>query len=295
MRTWARRGQTPVLAFNFNYETLSAVAGMTFWNFYFQLFPRSIRSPQVIEFLVHLKRYLRQPLLVIWDRLSAHKSRLTQQWIAEQKGWICTAYLPAYAPELNPVEYLWGYWKQHETTQRLPPRLLGVRRSSATDVETHPPSPTHPESVLEAILFGPWLNYIMRSSIMARQRLIGFIAVIQSVLCLAHGFLYETWTFSPAGTDTPGAFGIKLVFGFLSVSFVAASLLAFRYTNAAVRAFYKAAAVWVGLLTFLLLRALQSDEPRYVKELQAFDDLSLAGASLRRDILEARAEARGDY
>ena len=40
-----------MLAFNFNYATLSAVAGMTFWNFYFQLFPNSIRSPQVIEFL----------------------------------------------------------------------------------------------------------------------------------------------------------------------------------------------------------------------------------------------------
>jgi transposase len=114
VRTWAKRGQTPVLAFNFNYATLSAVAGMTFWNFYFQLFPKSIRSPQVIEFLRHLKRYLRRPVLVIWDRLSAHKSRMTQQWIEEQNGWMHTEYLPAYAPELNPVEYLWGYWKQHE-------------------------------------------------------------------------------------------------------------------------------------------------------------------------------------
>ena len=69
---------------------------------------------QVIEFLGHLKRHVRRPLLVIWDRLSAHKSRMTQEWIREQKGWIHTQYLPAYAPELNPVEYLWGYWKQHE-------------------------------------------------------------------------------------------------------------------------------------------------------------------------------------
>ena len=103
-----------MLAFNFNYETLSALAGMTFWNFYFQLFPKSIRSPQVIEFLGHLKRYLRRPVLVIWDRLAAHKSQMTQQWIAERQDWICAEYLPAYAPELNPVEYLWGYCKQHE-------------------------------------------------------------------------------------------------------------------------------------------------------------------------------------
>ena len=60
-----------MLEFNFNWELLSAIAGMTFWNFYFQLFPKTIRSAQVIEFLGHLKRHLRGPLLVIWDRLPA--------------------------------------------------------------------------------------------------------------------------------------------------------------------------------------------------------------------------------
>ena len=76
-----------------------------------------------------------------------------------------------------------------------------------------------------------------------RKDLIGVIAVIQSVLFLTHYLLYETWTFSPAGSATPGAYWIKLILGFLSVSFVAASLLAFRYTNAALRGF-------TGLLRF---------------------------------------------
>src|SRR5713226_1398316 len=96
---------------------------------------------------------------------------------------------------------------------------------------------------------------------MTRQRLIGLIAliaIIQSVLCLTHLFLYETWTFSPVGSDAPGAFWIKLVLGFLSVSFIAASLLAFRYTNAALRAFYRVAAVWMGLVSFLFLAAVFS-------------------------------------
>ena len=84
MRTWAPKG--PILEFNFNRKVLSAMAGMTFWNFYFQLFPRSIRSPLVIEFLGHLKRRLRRPVLVIWDRLSAHTSRMTRKWIEEQQG-----------------------------------------------------------------------------------------------------------------------------------------------------------------------------------------------------------------
>jgi len=91
-----------------------------------------------------------------------------------------------------------------------------------------------------------------------QKRLVPLIAVIQSVLFLTHLLLYETWTFSSAGGDTSGALWIKLVLGFLSVTFVAASLLAFGYTNAALRAFYRAAAVWAGLLSFLVLAAVSS-------------------------------------
>jgi predicted MPP superfamily phosphohydrolase len=93
---------------------------------------------------------------------------------------------------------------------------------------------------------------------MLRKRIVVFIAMAQSVLWSIHLLLYETWTFSPEGNDTPGAFWIKLALVFLSVSFVGASLLAFRYTNAAVRAFYRVAAVWAGLLTFLFFAAISS-------------------------------------
>ena len=90
------------------------VAGITWWNFYFRLFPGSIRAPQVVTFLQHLLRHLPGRLLIVWDRLPAHRSRLVKEFIAAQNGRIEVEYLPAYAPELNPVEYIWGYWKQHE-------------------------------------------------------------------------------------------------------------------------------------------------------------------------------------
>jgi predicted MPP superfamily phosphohydrolase len=91
-----------------------------------------------------------------------------------------------------------------------------------------------------------------------RKELIGFIAITQSVLFLTHYLLYETWIFSPEGSETPGAFWIRLALGFLSVSFIAASLLAFRYTNPALRALYRVAAVWMGLVSFLFLAAVSS-------------------------------------
>jgi hypothetical protein len=56
LNTWAPRGQTPVLQYHFTWKTLSAMAGITWCNFYFRLFPG--RSPQAVEFLSHLLRHI---------------------------------------------------------------------------------------------------------------------------------------------------------------------------------------------------------------------------------------------
>jgi transposase len=105
-----------VLQHHFNWKTLSVIAGITFWNFYFRLFPGSIKTPQVIEFLEHLLRHLPGNVLVIWDGLSAHRSRLVRDFVARQNGRLELEFLPAYAPELNPTEYIWGHLKSHELT-----------------------------------------------------------------------------------------------------------------------------------------------------------------------------------
>lgn len=89
----------------------------------------------------------------------------------------------------------------------------------------------------------------------SRRDLIGFVAVIQSILFLAHFLLYETWTFSAPHSASSG---LKLSLGLLSVSFIGSSLLAFRYTNAFVRVLYRASAVWLGLLSFIFIAALLS-------------------------------------
>jgi predicted MPP superfamily phosphohydrolase len=82
-----------------------------------------------------------------------------------------------------------------------------------------------------------------------------FIAVLQAILFLAHLFLYETWASSrSAGASRPELW-LELLLGFLSVSFVGASLLAFRYANVFVRVLYRIASVWLGLLSFLFFAA----------------------------------------
>ena len=86
VRTWAPRGQTPVLQYHFNWHQLSVMAGLSVRRFYFRLFPGAIRGPQVIEFLKALRTQLRRPLLVLWDGLPAHRSRLVRDYLESLDG-----------------------------------------------------------------------------------------------------------------------------------------------------------------------------------------------------------------
>ena len=112
VRTWAPLGQTPQLEFSFRWNHLSVIAGVTWWKFYFRLHQGAIRGPQAAQFLGRLRCQIGRPLLVIWDGLAVHRSRKVKAYLEGHPGGIQLAQLPGYAPELNPVEYLWGHLKR---------------------------------------------------------------------------------------------------------------------------------------------------------------------------------------
>jgi transposase len=113
VRTWAPRGQTPQLEFSHAWGKLSVIAGVTWWQCYFRLYRGSIRSRQAVEFLAHLRRQIGGRLLIIWDGLAVHRSHAVARYVRHTAGKLVLARLPAYAPELNPVEYVWGHLKRH--------------------------------------------------------------------------------------------------------------------------------------------------------------------------------------
>ena len=88
-----------MLQYSFSCEQLSVMAGISYWRFYFRLFNGSIKSPQIVEFLKALQATIGQKLLIIWDRLQAHRSKLVRAHVQTQRGRIALEYLPAYAPE----------------------------------------------------------------------------------------------------------------------------------------------------------------------------------------------------
>jgi predicted MPP superfamily phosphohydrolase len=88
-----------------------------------------------------------------------------------------------------------------------------------------------------------------------RTRIAVVITIVQSILLLGHWFLYEMWTIFREAPDPPGFPTLQVTLAVLSVSFVAASLLAFRYFHILVRVFYTISAVWLGAFSFFFLAA----------------------------------------
>ena len=88
-----------------------------------------------------------------------------------------------------------------------------------------------------------------------RARIAVFVVIVQFILFLTHWFIYDTWVTFRAIPDPPGITGLGAFVAILSVSFIAASLLASRYFNPVVRFLYRIAAVWLGAVNFLFLAA----------------------------------------
>lgn len=121
-RTWAPRGETPVLTHvGSNWRRLSVAGALAFrWDgrrsrFFFQTHPGSYTDRTLISFLRDLKRHFRRhAVILIWDGLPAHKSRAMRAYLARQRSWLTVERLPGYAPDLNPVELVWGNLKRRE-------------------------------------------------------------------------------------------------------------------------------------------------------------------------------------
>jgi transposase len=116
VRTYAPRGQTPILRLPLTRDHLSAISAVTQdGRLFFQVRRYSLRSPDVVEFLRHLLRHLPGKLLVLWDGSPIHRGRPVKDFLARGAAKrLHLEPLPAYAPELNPDEGIWQYLKRVE-------------------------------------------------------------------------------------------------------------------------------------------------------------------------------------
>ncbi len=122
-RTWAPRGQTPLLVHRFGkWRKLSAVSGVALKvrggrprsELYFRPHPgRTVRGEQVVEYLGLLGRHTRGRVVVLWDNARQHRGKVVEGFLASHPRFEAVP-LPPYCPELNPDEDVWSWVKSKE-------------------------------------------------------------------------------------------------------------------------------------------------------------------------------------
>ena len=90
----------------------------------------------LIEVLAELRRFLGgEKATLLWDGLPSHRSTAMRAWLNKQQSWLVVERLPAYAPELNPVEGLWSSLKAVELANLAVPTLAKVITQAHQGVE----------------------------------------------------------------------------------------------------------------------------------------------------------------
>lgn len=110
---YAPRGQTPVLhqtAQRFSASMIAAVSNRGLMRF--RLYDGALNVKIFIDFMKRLVRDAKQKVFLVVDNLRVHHAKMVTEWLAGQKDKIEIFYLPAYAPEHNPDEYLNNDLKQ---------------------------------------------------------------------------------------------------------------------------------------------------------------------------------------
>ncbi len=112
-RTWGPKGCTPLLYHRYRRDRLSVISGLAVsprnrrLALYLQCRARNLTGLDVRAFLRHLLQQLRGPVVLLWDRGPIHRRREVQAFLAQHPRLPVHAF-PAYAPELNPAEFVWA-------------------------------------------------------------------------------------------------------------------------------------------------------------------------------------------
>lgn len=130
------KGRTPIVRSTGSWKNLSLLATIVCAptgrnpQLFLKSRPGAVNAKIVMRYVKELKKHLRgRKLLLFWDGLPAHRAKIMQRFLTTQRFWLRAVRMPAYAPELNPPEYLWSAMKAKDVGNLRPEGLEVVSRA----------------------------------------------------------------------------------------------------------------------------------------------------------------------
>ena len=134
-RTWAPRGKTPHITTHFNWKRLNVIGSLICdpdgkeADLLLHLQPKSIKEDAVLGYLAALHKQVPGQIVLLLDHLPAHRSAKVAAYLTANLDWLTVEWFPSYAPELNPIEYVWSNAKGEPTANSSPDTLADIEHS----------------------------------------------------------------------------------------------------------------------------------------------------------------------
>ena len=117
-RTWAPRGHPPVVPTSGQRQSVNAISAVSpLGAFWYKVFTGRLNATTFRTFLQAFLRRRRQPVFLVVDGHPAHRAHLIADFVQAQRGRLELHFLPGYAPDLNPDEFVWNHLRQKGVTK----------------------------------------------------------------------------------------------------------------------------------------------------------------------------------
>lgn len=147
-RTWGKRGVTPIIRSTGSWKNVSATgiiatdARMARVRELATFVMGAVRKEDTLTTLRHLLRHIKGPIGLFWDGLAQHRAKVVQRLLyAHRHRFVMVERFPAYAPELNPQEYVWSSSKAKDLANYCPENtrdLLCTAKKSIKRIQRSP-------------------------------------------------------------------------------------------------------------------------------------------------------------
>ena len=134
-RTWGLRGKTPEVATSGRRQSVSAISAVNARGaFWYEIYTERLNASRFLELLKHFMRGRKGPVLMVLDGHPAHIAKAVAQYVQSLKGRLELHFLPGYAPELNPDEFVWNHLKGQGVSKKPLRRDESLRSRVQTDL-----------------------------------------------------------------------------------------------------------------------------------------------------------------
>jgi transposase len=142
-RSYGLKGHTPVVKTSGQRQAVNAISAVNAKGaFWYNVYHGKLNAAWFAHFLGDFMKRRRKPVFLVLDSLPAHKAKSVEEYVESFKGKLELHFLPTYAPDTNPDEYVWSHLKQNgvsKTPLRRNESLPARVRTDLAAIQNDPP------------------------------------------------------------------------------------------------------------------------------------------------------------